>query len=115
MRQNKSLLGGQIITRKQALEGLGNPKTWVKDATELQLQFEKKPVQKISAAKRVQTLLERARELGRAVSGFIGEPAQPKPMFAKASAKKKMLKRRTTSAFRKKSSHSKKPRRKNRR
>ena len=94
MKNFKSSFDGTPITRKQALAGLGNPKTWEADAAELQLQFERKPIQKTPAVKRVRAILKHARDLGKPFGGFIGELTQPQPMFAGTSAKSKKTKHR---------------------
>ncbi len=41
--KKRQFIGGKTITRKQALAGLGDEKTWEADAKELQREFRKKP------------------------------------------------------------------------
>lgn len=41
--RKKSGLGGRRISREEAMKGLGDPKTWKKDADKLYREFRKKP------------------------------------------------------------------------
>jgi hypothetical protein len=103
MKHNKSSLGGQIITRNQALEELGNPKTWDKEAARLMIEFTKKPSPKFSPKNVAEKFLLRTRELTKVAGGFvsgISGSVQPEPVFAKNFPRQKKSKRRRNSTRR---------------
>jgi hypothetical protein len=59
-------------------------------------------------------VLESTGEIGKAVSGFVTQLSQPKPMFAGPGAKQ-IKKKRPTASYRKKTTRSTKPKRKKQR
>jgi hypothetical protein len=93
MKQGKSPIGGHQVTKKEALRGLGDPKTWKKESASLYAEFRAKPKRQTPV-----TLFQTMKKKVKQLSIKIGvrsteELAYAKSTGSKAPAKKKITRK----------------------
>ncbi len=88
MNPGKSPISGRLITRKEALKGLGDPKNWKQESDALYAEFRAKP----RRAHPTETLLTKA--AGKIKKALAPKPkSHQEPVYAKKRKHRKFPKR----------------------